>query len=107
MSVQLVALQEAVIPFVAEDDVFEDLDAEGVARGLEFAGDFYIILTGGNISGGVVVGEDDAGVAVGDGIGKDLPGVKLGLVEIVRLIILWLSPVLLSPPSRATSPKGR
>jgi len=80
ISIQFVTLQKAVVSFVAEDDVIEHLDAKGFTRRLEFAGDFHIVLAGGDIAGGVVVGDDDGGGPVGDRIGKDLPRVNLGLV---------------------------
>ena len=59
----------------------QELDAEGLTGGFQLSGDGDIVFAGGEVAGGVVVGDDDGGGAVGDGIGKDLAGVHLGFVD--------------------------
>jgi len=56
---EYVALQKAVIPLVAENDVVEQLDAEGFSGGFEFLGDVDVVFAGGDVAGGVVVRDDD------------------------------------------------
>jgi hypothetical protein len=60
ISIQFAVLQKTVIPLVAEDDVIEHLDAEGLTGGLESAGNFHVVFAGGDIAGGVVVSDDAA-----------------------------------------------
>ena len=59
----------------------QELDAEGLTGGFQLSGDGDIVFAGGEVAGGVVVGDDDGGCAVGDGVGEDLAGMDLGFVN--------------------------
>lgn len=56
---------------VAEDDVVEELDLDGVGGGGELAGDLEVGGAGLRVAGGVVVGDDDAGGGASDGFAED------------------------------------
>jgi hypothetical protein len=58
------------------DDVVEESDAEQVGAGLEAVGYFDVVGADFEVSAGVIVGYDDRGGAVGDGVGKDFAGVN-------------------------------
>lgn len=78
---QLPVVQEAVEPAGGEDDVVDQAHPEDLTRLLEGLGDETIVGAGGDVAGGVVVGADDRGGAVGDGVGEYLPGVHQHLID--------------------------
>ena len=55
----------------ANDEVIEEIDIDGFGRFAELAGHLHIGRAGGGIAAGVVVGTDDRGRAVADGLAKD------------------------------------
>jgi hypothetical protein len=56
--------------------VVEESDAEEVGAVLEALGYFDVVGADFEVSAGVIVGDDDRGGAVGDGVGKDFAGVN-------------------------------
>jgi len=74
-------LEEAEIAGGVENDVVEEGNAEDFAGLLDLAGDINIRGRGVEAALGVVVGQDEAGGAVGQDFGKNFARVDRGTVQ--------------------------
>ena len=69
------------MPFVAENDVIQKFNTEGLSGLFQAFCNFDILFAWCESAGRVVVGDDDGGGPIGDGIGKDLAGMNLGFID--------------------------
>ncbi len=74
-------LRKAVKPLVRKQDVIQYLYPQDVTGDLDPVRDVQVLGAGDELAGGMVVGEDDGRGPFDDGIGKDLAGVYVTLID--------------------------
>src|SRR3989338_5122836 len=77
---QIIFLEKTVIAGFVEYDVVEQFDANRFAGGLEAAGGLDVFAGRDEVRAGMIVGDDDGGGAVGQGVGEEFTGVDLDFV---------------------------
>jgi hypothetical protein len=70
-----------VVPLVVENDVVQELDAQGFTCCFQLFCHGHIVFAGDEPASRMVVGHNDGGGPIRNGIGKYLPGMDLGLVD--------------------------
>ena len=74
-------LEQAVIAFLVENDVVEQLDPKGFPGSFEGSGHLEVFPARHEVPGGVIVGYNHRRSAVGDGIGKYFARVDMSLIH--------------------------